>query len=70
MKGNQAMGDPHTDRPFGDDGFSNPRKRGWLPTILGAVFRAVIGSGAGAEGRQWPRQLPLHRPQDDEDYRP
>lgn len=64
------MPDVNYDRPFGDDGFEDPRKRGWVATIFSAVLRSVIGVVAGSQGRQWPRQLPLDKPEGHDDYRP
>ncbi|TCK64250.1 hypothetical protein [Curtobacterium sp. PhB136] len=64
------MSGPDRDRPFGDDGFTNPKKHGWATTVLIAVVRAITGVGAGTDGRQWPRQLPLDQPDENRDYRP
>ncbi|MET3452556.1 hypothetical protein [Curtobacterium sp. 1544] len=64
------MGDPDWDRPYGDDGFADPKKRGWLPTVLIAVWRGTVSALAGSQGRTWPRQLPLDNPNDPRDYRP
>ncbi len=61
------MGD---DRPYGDDGFADPRRRGWVATIATAVWRGVVGTLAGSDGRVWPRQAPLDPPDRKRDHRP
>ena len=64
------MADHNEDRPYGDDGFSNPRKHGWLWHTVSILSRSVTAVFAGLLGRQWPRQLPLDEPKDRRDYRP
>lgn len=64
------MDDPDHDRPFGDDGFTDPRRKGPIATVFTAILRAVIGVVGGSEGRQWPWQLPLDQPDRNRDYRP
>jgi hypothetical protein len=64
------MGDVDYDRPYGDDGFADPRKQGWWSTVASAVVRSMIAVLAGMQGRQWPRQLPLDPPEKNRDYRP
>lgn len=64
------MSESNHDQPYGDDGFADPRKHGWLWTILTAIWRGTVGALAGSQERTWPRQLPLDNPNDPRDYRP
>lgn len=57
-------------RPYGDDAFEDPRRSGWVKTVLLAVLRSVTAVVQGSQGGQWPRQRPLDPPSENKDYRP
>jgi len=64
------MEDFDDDRPWGDDGFEHPHRRGWSATAVRIVTRSVTAVLAAVDGRQWPRQLPLDPPPGRYDHRP
>ncbi|MBP1301122.1 hypothetical protein [Curtobacterium sp. P97] len=64
------MGHSDDDRPWGDDAFEHPRKRGWFATAVSIVTRSVTAVGAARNGGQSPRQLPLDPPPGRYDHRP
>ncbi|WP_182045841.1 hypothetical protein [Curtobacterium sp. ME26] len=64
------MREQQRDRPWGDDAFEDPRRRGLVATAWSILMRSVTTVLAGIDGRAHQRQLPLDPPQARTDYRP
>lgn len=64
------MTEHQRDRPWGDDAFEDPRRRGLVASVWSILVRSVTTVLAGIDGRTHPRQLPLDPPQERTDHRP